>query len=161
MSAASLASARRFLLPLSLAEGCLDAIRSKGRRGDELFVALSAIIDEQGAVVFSRGVIPRQTAHTTPEGLLVTIDGEAIFNLNRDCYEHGELLAGQIHGHPGRAYHSGADDTLALVRLPGGLSIVVPDFAAGRADPRRWSVHRLSGDGEWAPVGSSATLELR
>jgi len=161
MIAAGLASAERFLLPRTLAEGCLQAIRDNGRRGDELFIALTAVVEQHHRVVrFRRGVVPRQTAHTTPDGLLVTIEGSAIFELNRDCYEHGELLAGQIHGHPRRAYHSGADDQLALIRLPGGLSIVVPNFASGPLAVSRWSVHRLGEDGTWAPAGPRMTLEL-
>jgi hypothetical protein len=35
----------------------------------------------------------------------------------------------QVHSHPGRAFHSDADDEWAIVRHEGGLSIVVPDFA--------------------------------
>jgi hypothetical protein len=161
MSAVALAAAERFLMPRALAEGCQQAIRENGRRGDELFVALTAVVEPEHRLVrFRRGVVPRQTAHTTPQGLLVTIEGSAIFELNRDCFEHGELLAGQIHGHPQRAYHSGADDQMALIRLPGGLSIVVPNFAAGPLDPARWSVHRLGEDGDWAPAAPRTTLEL-
>ena len=50
---------------------------------------------------------------------------------------------------PHHAYHSIADDELALIRLPGGLSIVVPHFAAGPLRPRRWSVNQLGVDGVW------------
>jgi hypothetical protein len=161
MSAPALISAQCFLLPRGLAEECLDAIRRNGRRDAELFIALTAVIDDESATVhFRRGLIPRQTAHTTPQGLLVTIEGEAIFELNRDCYEHGEVLAGQIHGHPGRAYHSGADDELAIVRLPGGLSIVVPDFASGQLSPGRWSVHQLGASGAWSAPRPGVKVEL-
>jgi hypothetical protein len=90
----------------------------------------------------------------------VTIDSEALFALNRDCYESGELLAGQIHAHPGSAYHSRADDLLALVRLPGGLSIVVPRFGHGRLAPRRWSVHRLDDAGAWRRLPRGTKLEV-
>jgi hypothetical protein len=72
-------------------------------------------------VRFRPALIPRQTAHTTPDGLLVTIDGEAIFALNRDCYEHGEMLAGQLHGHPRRAYRTPwGCPGMAAVSGPGG-----------------------------------------
>ena len=157
MSAAGLLEAERFLLPRSLAVDSLTAISRKGRRDEELFIALAGVI-EGGAVHIRRGVLPRQTAHKTRDGLLVTIDGAAIFELNRDCYEHGDILVAQIHGHPGRAYHSGADDKLAMVRLPGGLSIVVPNFGAGAPSAGRWSVNRLRRDGIWAPAPN--VLEL-
>jgi hypothetical protein len=151
MSASSpLIDARRFEFPRVLAERCVEVMRSSGDQGAEVFVALSAQVSEDGrTVVFRRTLIPEQTCYSSRDGLLVKIDGEAIFNLNRQCHEHDELLAGQIHAHPGRAYHSPADDHLAVIRLPGGLSIVVPHFASGPLKPRRWAVHQLGEDGGW------------
>ena len=160
MSPSPLAGQERFLLPRTLAEDCLAALRERGRRSAELFIALTAVVEVGGAVRFRRAVIPRQTCHATPRGLLVTIEGDALFELNRDCYAHGELLAGQIHAHPDRAFHSGADDALALLKLPGALSIVVPNFAAGALAPARWSVHRLGADGTWGPLPHTTRLEL-
>lgn len=146
-----LLAARRFDLPCTLAEACVGAMVEHGEEGAELFVALAATIDDDGATVrFGRGIIPRQTAYTTPHGLLVKIDGDALYELNRDCREHGDAVAGQIHSHPDRAYHSGADDDLAIVQLPGGLSIVVPYFGRGGVDAApTWSVHQLTPAGEW------------
>lgn len=143
-----LAVARRFHLPGELAERCLEAMRVQGAEGAEIFLALSATVDGE-TVEFKRALVPEQTCYSGPDGLLVKIEGKAIFELNRDCYERGELLAGQIHAHPDHAYHSPADDQLALIRLPGGLSIVVPRFASGPMRPRRWSVNQLDPNGIW------------
>jgi proteasome lid subunit RPN8/RPN11 len=38
------------------------------------------------------------------------------------------VAAAQVHTHPGRAFHSAADDAWALVRHEGALSFVVPRF---------------------------------
>jgi len=151
MNAASpLIGVRRFELPRDLAERCVEMMRAHGHKGAEIFVALTAtVVDEGRTVAFRRALVPEQTCYSSPDGLLVKIDGEAIFALNRECFEAGELLAAQIHAHPDRAYHSEADDQLALIRLPGGLSIVVPHFASGPLRPRLWSVHRLGEDGVW------------
>lgn len=35
----------------------------------------------------------------------------------------------QVHSHPGRAFHSAADDEWAIVRHAGALSLVLPRFA--------------------------------
>jgi hypothetical protein len=156
-----LLSAQRFEMPRDLAEGCYTALRERGHEGDELFIALSAVRENDGVVNFKRGLLPSQECLHTPSGLLVIIPGDAIFALNRDCYDHGELLAAQIHAHPGSAYHSDADDALALVRLPGSLSIVVPDFARGPLRRRRWSVHRRNLDGSWSPLPSDIELVVR
>jgi hypothetical protein len=160
VSPSPLLGQERFLLPRWLAEDCLAALRDRGRRGAELFIALTAVVEAGSVVRFRRGVIPRQTCHATPDGLLVTIAGDALFELNRDCYAHGEVLAGQIHAHPDRAYHSGADDALALLKLPGALSIVVPRFAAGALATAAWSVHRLGADGAWHRLPAGTRLEL-
>jgi hypothetical protein len=127
-------------------------MRTHGRKEAELFIALTAeVADGDNTAVFRQALIPEQTCYRTSEGLLVTIDGEAIFRINQQCYEAGELLAGQIHAHPGQAYHSGADDALSLIKLPGGLSMVVPHFATGPLKPRGWSIHRLGENGKWSP----------
>jgi hypothetical protein len=128
----------------------MAAMRAHGAEGAELFLALSATVSPDGETVeFKRALMPEQKCYSSPDGLLVMIEGEAIFELNRQCYERNEILAGQIHAHPKHAYHSPADDQLALIRLPGGLSIVVPHFAAGPTRPRRWSVNQLGEDGVW------------
>jgi hypothetical protein len=125
-------------------------MKTRGAEGAELFLALSARVSEDGKTVsFRRAYVPEQTCYSGPEGLLVKIDGDAIFELNRSCFERDEILAGQIHAHPTTAYHSPADDQLALIKLPGGLSIVVPHFASGRFRPRGWSVNQLGEDGVW------------
>jgi hypothetical protein len=162
VSGASLLSdARRFHLPRALAEHCLELMRESGRHGAELFIALSATLSEDGRHVnLCRALVPEQTCYSTPEGLLVKIEGEAIFELSQDVYHAEELLAAQIHAHPTQAYHSGADDALALLRAPGSLSIVVPNFATGPLRPRRWSVHRLSEDGRWRPRPRRVRLKL-
>lgn len=151
MARTDLLAARRFALPRTLAEACVTAMIERGEEGAELFVALAATIENDGARVrFCRGVIPRQTAYTTPHGLLVKIDGDALYELNRDCRDRGDVVAGQIHSHPDSAYHSAADDELAIVQLPGGLSIVVPHFGRrGLAAASTWSVHQLTPAGDW------------
>jgi len=132
-----------------------------GAKGAEIFLALSATVAEDGATVsFHRALVPEQTCYSTPDGLIVKIDGEAIFDLNRRCYERDEILAGQIHAHPREAYHSPADDELAMIRLPGGLSIVVPGFACGPLRPRRWSINQLGQDGTWRPRRRRVKLKI-
>lgn len=137
-------------------------MRAQGAKGAEVFLALSAVVSEDGkSVAFRRVHVPEQTCYSSPEGLLVKIDGEAIFKLNRSCFERGEILAGQIHAHPAHAYHSPADNKLALIRLPGGLSIVVPHFASGPLRPRHWAVYQLREDGAWRPRRRRVKLKVQ
>jgi hypothetical protein len=151
MSSELLAAATRFVLPQDLAEECHAALRARGEEGSELFIALAAKPEGRRTIRFARALVPAQRCHHSEHGLLVTVESEAIFELTRSCFEAGEILAGQIHAHPAEAYHSGADDELALVQLPGGLSVVVPDFARGPVLARNWSIYRRRSDGAWRP----------
>lgn len=151
----------RFVIPVAVAQESLQAIDDAARTGDERFVVWSGVIDGS-SFRFRRAIVPRQTCHKTRDGLLVTIDGQTMFELSRDCYQHGELLAGQIHAHPREAYHSGADDELAIVAIPGSISVVVPDFARdGLAAVARWVCFQLQGDGRWTGLPSSVSVEIR
>jgi hypothetical protein len=149
-----------FVIPVAVAEQSVQTIQSAARHGDEAFIAWAGTADGS-TFCFSRAIVPRQTAHKTPHGLLVTLDSRALFELNRDCYQQGEFLAGQIHAHPGKAYHSGADDDLAIVAIPGGLSIVIPDFARhGLADVGRWACFQLQADGSWGRPRPDLSIEI-
>ncbi len=69
--------------------------------------------------------------------------------------ESGTLVAAQVHSHPRRAFHSKADDTWAIVRHVGALSIVVPEFAR-RTTAATFledaAVFRLSSTNQWEQV---------
>jgi hypothetical protein len=150
-----------FVLPVAVLEAALRTIRAAARTHDEAFVGLTGMGDGM-TFTFRRAVVPRQTAHKTHHGLLVTMDGDALFELNRDCDRHGDVLAGQIHAHPDTAYHSAADDELALVGILGGLSIVVPHFARqGLADLPRWACYQRQRDGRWSGLPASVEVTIR
>jgi hypothetical protein len=150
----------RFVIPVAVVHESLVTIRAAAADGDEAFVVWAGTATGD-TFTFSRAIVPRQTAHKTPHGLLVTVDSEALFELNRDCHQRGELLAGQIHAHPTEAYHSPADDQLAIVAVPGGLSIVVPNFARdGLNGIARWVCFRLGDHGRWTPLTSDVSVEI-
>jgi hypothetical protein len=69
----------------------------------------------------------------------------------------------QVHSHPGRAFHSDADDEWAIVRHEGALSIVVPDFAefttAGTFF-RDTATYRLSRRDRWRRVAGDAAFRV-
>ena len=64
-------------------------------------------------------------------------------------------VAAQVHSHPGRAFHSQADDEWAIVRHRGALSLVVPRFGAGTTVANfmdQTAIYRLSDDDRWVAV---------
>jgi hypothetical protein len=162
VSTSVLAGVRHFRLPVRLLDETLEVLAAAGQAGHEAFVLLGGRVADDGTSVdVCSTIVPEQTAHRTPRGLLVTVEGSALFRVNRELYERGELLTAQVHSHPTDAFHSDTDDHNALVTLIGSLSLVVPDFAvAGRKGIRDWAWYRLVGEGRWAPLDRRDRIEL-
>jgi hypothetical protein len=70
-----------------------------------------------------------------------------------------KILA-QVHSHPGRAFHSEADNEWAIIRHVGALSLVLPEFARNTT-PANFTEqavsYRLSGKNEWVRVLTSGS----
>ncbi len=72
-------------------------------------------------------------------------------------------VVGQVHSHPGKAFHSVADDKWAILRHAGAISIVVPYFACGideRTFPKRVATFQLSTDDKWIAVNFPSVVEI-
>ena len=84
--------------------------------------------------------------HITPDGMNA---------LHNELRHRRRMVAAQVHTHPGRAYHSKADDRWAIVRHVGALSLVLPHFAFGTTVTtflETAKVYRFSEDELWLPV---------
>lgn len=158
-----LAGVRRFIIPGSLLDSTLRVLVKSGRKGFEAFVVWGGVVSDEGTSLHVVSFhVPEQTAHKTPEGLLVTVGGDALFEINKELYRCGEILCGQVHSHPTHAFHSETDDHFPLVTLTGSLSIVVPNFAIrGRADIQRWAWYRLVGAAVWEELNRDDRVEIR
>jgi hypothetical protein len=159
----TLASVEEFVVPLELVDQTLEPLQQAGRRGYETFVLWGGRRNDDGHTLeFEAAYFPEQTASQTKDGLLVVVEGDALFRVNRAFYQRGLILAGQIHTHPTDAYHSDTDDTYPLVTLVGGVSGVVPDFGeGGRERLDEWAWYRLVGAGDWAPIGQETRITFR
>jgi hypothetical protein len=159
----TLVSVVEFVIPLELVDQTLEPLQRAGKKGCEAFVLWGGRLDEGGGrFVYESAYFPEQTTSRGEEGLLVVVEGDALFRVNRAFYEHGLTLAAQVHSHPTDAYHSDTDDTYPLMTLVGGLSGVVPDFGDGGRDRLGdWAWYRLRGAGEWAPVGAETRITFR
>lgn len=159
----ALAAVEEFFVPLDLAERTLERLRRAGRRGYEAFVLWGGELDSEDPKRFRvvESYLPEQSTMATESGLLVLIDGEALFRVNRAFHERGLILAAQVHSHPTDAYHSDTDDAYPMVTLLGGLSGVVPDFGDGGIGRLEdWAWYRLTGPGAWSPLDSTTTIHF-
>jgi hypothetical protein len=148
----------RYIVPADIAAGTDAQLRAAGRQGNECFVLWSGVADGDTFVVRTLHV-PEQTAYRLRTGLCVRVEGDALHRLNVWLYEHGEQLAIQVHAHPTDAFHSETDDTYPMVTARGGLSIVVPDFAAGGVQGPGVAAFRLSMHG-WDELDFTAAARL-
>jgi hypothetical protein len=137
----------------------LHFLKEVGEAGYEGFVLWGAQKREPSTLLITSAVIPDQHAIVTEQGLLVMVDGQALFEVNRELHERNEILAGQVHTHPTTAYHSSTDDHLPLVTLLGAISLVLPDFARYAPDDRAtWAWYRLADYGIWQPATDTTVI---
>lgn len=149
---------RELRIPETVLTPTLEFLNEQGRHGHEGFVVWGSRPVDEHTLRFTSCYVPEQTAHQTPDGLLVTVDGEALFRMNRAFYERGETAAGQVHTHPTDAFHSTTDDHFPLVTLRGALSLVIPDFARHGLNGReKWAWYRLREHGQWDPAKDTHT----
>lgn len=152
----SLDAIRHFHVPKKIVDETDKALRSAGKKQLEAFVFWSGVVDGADFRIRS-SYFPEQTGYRLPDGVCVRVDGKELHQLNLMLYQKKEILAVQIHTHPGRAYHSETDDTYPIVTLQGGLSIVVPNFClTGVAGPAT-ATYRLSQAAKWSLVPSASS----
>ena len=157
-----LASVRRFVVAADVVDQTLAALQLAGQRQQEAFVLWGGRLSADSATCWFRSChMPDQTAHSTRDGLLVTVPGHALHAANLAFFQREELMAAQVHTHPTEAYHSATDDNFPLVTLAGAISVVVPDFAAGgRQDLHRWAWYRLLGPRSWEQLDPQSAVSL-
>lgn len=150
-----------FLIPQRLLLSTIQVLQEAGKRNSEAFVLWSGVFQGEKQFSFCSGYVPQQRGVETSQGLLVFVEGDALFVVNRALYEQGEILACQVHSHPTHAFHSETDDQFPLVTIIGGLSLVIPDFAeAGIDGIDKWAWYRLDEPDQWKPIGPETEIRL-
>lgn len=150
-----------FMVTTEVLEFTIDRLAERGRQGLEAFVLWGGRRLGRGRLEISTAIYPEQQAYDTEEGLLVVVRDDALFVVNRSLNQRGEVLAAQVHTHPGEAYHSITDDALPIVTIVGGLSVVIPDFASAATKSRdRWAWYQLSANARWEPLSRRIKVEF-
>jgi hypothetical protein len=137
--------------PAHLIHETLEHLREGGRLGVERVVFWLADRSETGTAMITEVHIPQQEAAED----YFRIPREGMTALMTHLRRGRQALRAQVHSHPGEAFHSHADDTWAVVRHEGGLSIVVPSFAANVTAANFFdaaAVFRLASDDRWVAM---------
>jgi proteasome lid subunit RPN8/RPN11 len=110
-------------LPLSVVADTLAALQESGRQGCEgIVIWLGRHRDDDVEVIETHHPIHEARTdmfHIPPAGMR---------KLQERLRESRMFVAAQVHSHPGKAFHSEADDRWAIVRHVGALSLVLPKF---------------------------------
>lgn len=138
-----------------LVDETLKELRTAGQAGSERVVLWLAPRPLSAMPVIAEIYVPEQEAevdyfHIPPSGMTA---------LMTHLRKRKLALAAQVHSHPGKAFHSRADNKWAIVRHEGALSIVVPNFAAKTTASNflmAVAVFRLSRDDQWVQVEAEA-----
>lgn len=88
------------------------------------------------------------------------VDGRWLTGFFPSLTAEGRKVRVQVHTHPGSSFHSRRDDTLALVYVPGFLSLVIPDFALGQASLAGSYLAVLDEHGDWREVNPLEEFEI-
>jgi hypothetical protein len=158
-TAKGLLEINHFIISIGVLRETIQFLKEVGLAGEEGFVLWGGTAESRTTFRFTTAIVPDQRALRTDHGLLVVVDGEALFKVNKTLYERGEILAGQVHSHPTSAYHSDTDDHYPLVTLVGALSVVLPDFARNAPnDLRVWAWYRLQEYGRWLSISQNTRV---
>jgi len=138
------------LVPVSLLSSSLATLRAAGREGRECVVLWLGKRTPE-AVHVTDVYVPGQVAAAD----FFRIPRESIEALFAVLRDKGLMIAAQVHTHPEQAFHSVADDTWAIVRHVGALSLVLPHFASRTSEQTFFddaATFCLSQANEWQEV---------
>ena len=141
-----LTAVNMFSVPPAIIAETEKHLTRAGRRGLELFVLWSGVVEDSEFAVRTVHV-PRQTSYQLEAGLMVRVEGDALHRLNAWLYKHKETLAIQVHSHPADAFHSDTDDAYPIVTAEGSISIVAASFCRAGLFSDSTAVYRLARDG--------------
>jgi hypothetical protein len=91
------------------------------------------------------------------------IPQEGVRAMMRRLTETRFQILAQVHSHPKAAFHSSTDDTCAIIRHVGAVSIVIPNFAVGTDSTNfgnRAATYQLDASDRWVAVDFAATVEV-
>ena len=146
----------KYTVSRSILQESVDTLRSLSSGIRESVILWIGTADENGAVV-QRVRVPKQLA--SPTHFEVPLDER--LKLAQQLVASEEKLLVQLHTHPCQAFHSIADDRLALPRHTGALSIVVPNFGAmWSGNLPEVSVNRHLGGGVWVELSPETLSTL-
>lgn len=137
---------REIKIKMAIIERTIDLLQDAGTKGVE-GIALWVGMTNGSSFEVKDLIFPRQSGLITKDGLLVVVEADELYRINRWLFDHDMIAIAQLHTHAEEAYHSLTDDSFPIVTALGGFSIVVPEFASRRFHFSDCAVYRLGMNG--------------
>jgi proteasome lid subunit RPN8/RPN11 len=115
-------TAPRLLLTEACVAGMRDCLEPEIRKAHEGIAYLAGRTDS--AVTLA--IASMRPAAETTRGF--SVSAVAMARIVRAAADRGLQVVGQVHTHPGRAYHSDGDEDGARIAYTGYVSLVLPDY---------------------------------
>ena len=145
-----------YVVPRRILQSSADALRSLSGGVRESVVLWIGTKRSDKALV-EEILVPQQIA--SPLHFKVPLDERV--RIIRELGNSDQKVLAQLHTHPRRAFHSSADDRLALPRHIGAISIVIAEFAADwDGDLQKASVNCHLGEGVWSELSPESVSKL-
>ena len=138
----------KVFIPKEFIVSVYKEFRETGEEGYER-LALFAGKKKEAVFTVTNLIFPTQHLTKGPRGVSFYVDGIELERISGWLYENSCHLMAQVHSHPGEAYHSEADDELAIVTALGGISIVVPDYGNSDTCFSKSALYRLLHGSGW------------
>ncbi len=149
----------KICIPYDILDQTSESLRMYGERKCEGLVLWLGFTNNDKTGHVKRILVPPQDSIKSEDGVGYFVKAETLFSLNKLLSSTGLRLLAQVHSHPGRAYHSAADDRYCIVTAEGGFSIVVPNFGFGPSNLSQWATYRLI-KGTWEKLSPRAVKTI-
>jgi hypothetical protein len=138
-------------VPQEFIDAIYKEFQETGRQGYERLALLGGMKKGKEFIVTNL-IYPAQELRRSIYGVSFHVSGEELDRIWDWLYENKCTLIAQVHSHPTDAYHSEADDDLAIITTFGGLSLVVPDFGNSDQNFEGSAIFRLLPKSGWTEL---------
>jgi hypothetical protein len=137
---------QRYQVPASVLTETVQALRRTGGGVKEAVALWQGRAVNETVAVITKLHVPKQI--TGPLHFNVPLPER--LRLLGEVSRAGEFILCQLHTHPREAFHSKADDDMAITKHTGAISIVIPVFGMNWSGSfQETSVHVHLGAGKW------------
>ncbi|SHF40064.1 MPN domain-containing protein [Flavisolibacter ginsengisoli] len=138
-------------IPQEFVDAIYKEFQVTGSKGYER-LALLAGSKKGKEFIVTNLIYPAQELHRSRFGVSFYVSGAELGRLWDWLYGNKRILIAQVHSHPTEAYHSKADDDMAIITTFGGLSLVVPDFGNSDQSFEGSAIFRLQPESGWTEL---------